>query len=96
MKTQIGRWIVFIGALGFAALGQFYFVRRPEYFWDGVVFYGIAALLMLALLRERADLSDIGRDSVGAGRPGGLGSQAIGDQFVNSRRGRSGHAGATT
>ena len=65
MKTQIGRWIVFIGALGFAALGQFYFVRRPEYFWDGVVFYGIAALLMLALLRERADLSASAVDQSG-------------------------------
>ena len=65
MKTQIGRWIVFIGALGFAALGQFYFVRRPEYFWDGVVFYGIAALLMLALLRKRSDFRHRSRFSRG-------------------------------
>jgi hypothetical protein len=52
--SQIGRWLLLLGALGFAALGQFYFARRPEYFWDAVIFYAIAALLMLLLVRERA------------------------------------------
>lgn len=34
-----------------AALGQFYFLRRPDYRWDGLVFYALAALCFLLAWR---------------------------------------------
>ena len=54
MKSQIDRWLLLLGVVGSAALGQFYFARKPEYFWDAVTFYGIAAALLLLLLRDRS------------------------------------------
>jgi 4-amino-4-deoxy-L-arabinose transferase-like glycosyltransferase len=39
-------------ALVLALLGQFYFFRRREYLWDGVVFYGLAALCFVLAWRQ--------------------------------------------
>jgi 4-amino-4-deoxy-L-arabinose transferase-like glycosyltransferase len=36
--------------LGFAFLGQFYFIRRREYVWDGILFFAIALLCFARLL----------------------------------------------
>jgi 4-amino-4-deoxy-L-arabinose transferase-like glycosyltransferase len=40
-------WFLVAAALGLAVLGQVYFYHRREYLWDGVVFYGLAALCFL-------------------------------------------------
>ena len=40
-----------IAALALAVLGQFYFVRRQEYLWDGLVFSGLAALCFILAWR---------------------------------------------
>ena len=50
--------ILLAAALGLAALGQFYFLDRRDYLWDGVVFHGLAALCFVlawrqAVVRER-------------------------------------------
>jgi 4-amino-4-deoxy-L-arabinose transferase-like glycosyltransferase len=54
MQDRLGRWFLLLGTLAFAIAGQYYFARKPEYFWDGVILYGVAAILMLLLLRDRA------------------------------------------
>ena len=51
MNGRLGRWLLLIGALGFAVLGQFYFATKPEFFWDGVAFYAVAVVLFLILVR---------------------------------------------
>lgn len=56
MQNRVGRWLLLIGALVFAVLGQFYFARKPENFWDGVVFYAVAVFCFLLLVqRARGD-----------------------------------------
>ena len=55
MQDRIARWLLLLGALGFAVLGQYYFARKPGYFWDGVVFYFVAAALFLLLVRRPGD-----------------------------------------
>jgi hypothetical protein len=44
--------LLFGGALVSALLGQLYFARRREYLWDGIVFYIVAVILFLALVRR--------------------------------------------
>jgi 4-amino-4-deoxy-L-arabinose transferase-like glycosyltransferase len=39
--------LLLAAAVGLAALGQFYFFRRREYLWDGVVFHALAAICFL-------------------------------------------------
>jgi 4-amino-4-deoxy-L-arabinose transferase-like glycosyltransferase len=34
--------LLLAGAVGFSVLGQFYFHRRPEFYWDGIIFVGLA------------------------------------------------------
>jgi len=51
MQNRVGRWLLLLGALGFAVLGQFYFARKPDNFWDGVVFYTVAVFCFLLLVR---------------------------------------------
>jgi 4-amino-4-deoxy-L-arabinose transferase-like glycosyltransferase len=46
--------LLLILALAFALLGQFYFIFRREYVWDGVLFWTVAILaLMMLLARAR-------------------------------------------
>ncbi|MGE5601988.1 MAG: ArnT family glycosyltransferase [Nitrososphaerales archaeon] len=52
MNQRTGRWLLLLGALGFAIVGQFYFAKRPNNFWDGVVFYTAAVACMLLLTRD--------------------------------------------
>src|SRR5512135_1514048 len=52
MNQRTGRWLLLLGALGFALIGQFYFAKRPNNFWDGVVFYTAAVACMLLLTME--------------------------------------------
>jgi hypothetical protein len=54
MQDRLGRWLLLFGTLGCAVAGQYYFARRPEYFWDAVILYGVASILMLLLVRDRA------------------------------------------
>ena len=44
--------LLLAAALGLAALGQFYFAHRREYLWDGLVFYGLAALFFVLARRQ--------------------------------------------
>ncbi len=55
MQDRVARWLLLLGTLGFAVLGQYYFARKPGYFWDGVVFYSVAVLLFLLLVRRPGD-----------------------------------------
>lgn len=58
MMRSAGRWALLLASLLFGVLGQLYFSKRPGFFWDGVVFYVIAALCLLALgRREDAPIS---------------------------------------
>jgi len=50
MSGRTGRWLLFIASLGFAALGQIYFAKRPDFFADGVLFYAIAVVLFVVLV----------------------------------------------
>jgi 4-amino-4-deoxy-L-arabinose transferase-like glycosyltransferase len=44
--------LLLAGAIGFAALAQFYFFYRRAYAWDGVIFCGLALLCFSRLLRQ--------------------------------------------
>lgn len=52
MQNRVGRWLLLLGALGFAVLGQFYFARKPDNFWDGIVFYAVAVFCFLLLVQR--------------------------------------------
>lgn len=52
MQDRAGRWLLLLGTLGFAVLGQLYFARKPDYFWDGVLFYAVAVFCFLLLVRR--------------------------------------------
>jgi len=43
-RRRLAALLLLVAALALALLGQFYFLRRQEYLWDGLVFYGLAAL----------------------------------------------------
>jgi 4-amino-4-deoxy-L-arabinose transferase-like glycosyltransferase len=51
VNRSVGRWALLLACLLFAVVGQFYFAKRPEYFWDGVLLYAAAAVCLLALTR---------------------------------------------
>ncbi len=51
MRIPWTRWSLLVGSLGLATLGQFYFAHKPDYVWDGLVFYAVAIVLFLALFR---------------------------------------------
>ncbi len=51
MRHRAGRWLLLLGTLGSAVLGQYYFAKKPDYFWDGVTFYALAIVFMLVLVR---------------------------------------------
>lgn len=48
---RVAAWLLLAAALGLAILGQFYFFRRREYLWDGLVLHGLAALCFLLAWR---------------------------------------------
>lgn len=52
MHSRAVQWLLLLGTLGFAVTGQYYFARKPEFFWDAVMFYIIAVCFMVSLLRE--------------------------------------------
>lgn len=54
MNQRAGRWLLLLGALGFAIIGQFFFAKKPNNFWDAVVFYAAAVACLLLLTREPA------------------------------------------
>jgi 4-amino-4-deoxy-L-arabinose transferase-like glycosyltransferase len=43
----VAAWLLLAAALGLVLLGQFYFFRRREYGWDGLVFHLLAALFFV-------------------------------------------------
>jgi 4-amino-4-deoxy-L-arabinose transferase-like glycosyltransferase len=49
---RVAAWLLLAAALGLAILGQFYFFRRQEYVWDGVVFHLLAMLCFLLAWRQ--------------------------------------------
>jgi 4-amino-4-deoxy-L-arabinose transferase-like glycosyltransferase len=53
-KTRLGQTLLLIGALALAVVGQYYFAKKPNYFWDGVAFYALAVILFLILVRQPA------------------------------------------
>ncbi len=48
---RVAAWLLLATALGLAIVGQFYFFRRREYLWDGLVLHGLAALCFLLAWR---------------------------------------------
>jgi 4-amino-4-deoxy-L-arabinose transferase-like glycosyltransferase len=60
MQDRLGKWLLLFGMLGCAVAGQYYFARRPEFFWDAVILYGLSAILMLTLVRARAETANDG------------------------------------
>jgi len=55
-RGRTGESLLFTTGLGFALLGQYYFVFRREYAWDGVLFWGVAVLAFGLLLGRVARL----------------------------------------
>ncbi|MCZ7571986.1 MAG: glycosyltransferase family 39 protein [Ardenticatenaceae bacterium] len=53
-RPRLGLLLLVLGALGLAALGQVYFLKRPAFFWDGLVFY-LLAVLAFTLAGVRVD-----------------------------------------
>jgi len=52
-RNRLNRYLLLAGALGLAALGQFYFFRRREYLWDGIIFWVLALVCFARLTRDR-------------------------------------------
>jgi hypothetical protein len=50
--------LLFILGLGLVALGQVYFLRLPQYTWDGVIFCALGALMWVLALRRAEERSD--------------------------------------
>lgn len=48
---RVAAWLLLAAALGLAIVGQWYFFRRREYLWDGVVFHLLAAICFLLAWR---------------------------------------------
>jgi len=58
MANSFWNQFLLLLALGLAALGQYYFLRRTDYFWDGAVFYTLAAITFYVRLRRQARSSE--------------------------------------
>jgi len=52
-RRHVAASLLLATALILAVLGQFYFFRRREYLWDGLVFHGLAALCFVLAWRSR-------------------------------------------
>ena len=50
--------LLFILGLGLVVLGQVYFLRLPQYTWDGVIFCALGALMWVLALRRAEARSD--------------------------------------
>ena len=50
--------LLFILGLGLVVLGQVYFLRLPQYTWDGVIFCALGALMWVLALRRAEERSD--------------------------------------
>jgi len=51
-RRRLAALLLLVAALALALLGQFYALRRREYLWDGLVFYGLAALCFVLAWRQ--------------------------------------------
>jgi 4-amino-4-deoxy-L-arabinose transferase-like glycosyltransferase len=58
VNRSVGRWALLLACLLFAVAGQLYFAKRPEYFWDAVLFYAVAAVCLVVLARPAAPVED--------------------------------------
>ncbi len=68
-RRHVAASLLLAAALTLAILGQFYFFRRREYLWDGLVFHGLAALCFvlawrIAPVHPRARPTDSGRQAL--------------------------------
>lgn len=43
-RNRLKAGLLLAGAVGFAALGQYYFHNRREYYWDGIIFISLALI----------------------------------------------------
>lgn len=59
MTRSVERWALLLICLLSAVAGQVYFAKRPEYFWDGVIFYAVAAACLLLLSRPASAPDEI-------------------------------------
>ena len=50
--------LLFILGLGLVVLGQVYFLRLPQYTWDGIIFCALGALMWVLALRRAEERSD--------------------------------------
>jgi 4-amino-4-deoxy-L-arabinose transferase-like glycosyltransferase len=50
--------LLFILGLGLVVLGQVYFLRLPQYTWDGIIFCALGALMWVLALRRAQERSD--------------------------------------
>lgn len=50
--------LLFVLGLGLVVLGQVYFLRLPQYTWDGVIFCALGALMWVLALRRAEERSD--------------------------------------
>jgi 4-amino-4-deoxy-L-arabinose transferase-like glycosyltransferase len=53
-RDRLKTGLLLASALGFAVLGQFYFVKRREYVWDGIIFFGLALVCFAWLIATAA------------------------------------------
>jgi 4-amino-4-deoxy-L-arabinose transferase-like glycosyltransferase len=49
-RTRLKAGLLLASAMGFALLGQFYFFERRAYYWDGIIFTGIALICFVWLI----------------------------------------------
>ena len=67
-QNRLKTGLLLAGAIGFAALAQYYFFYRRQYVWDGAIFCGVALLCFARLLRQggkrKADKIEIAFDFV--------------------------------
>ena len=50
--------LLFVLGLGLVVLGQVYFLRLPQYTWDGIIFCALGALMWVLALRRAEEQGD--------------------------------------
>jgi hypothetical protein len=53
-RDRLKAGLLLVGAVGFAVLGQFYFLKRREYVWDGILFFSLALICFAWLIATAA------------------------------------------